>query len=65
VWGPGGGPAGRAAGAVVSAGETITLEKFAPPRKLHSPIMPRVHGRFSDVTVNCGFAAPSTNSCAA
>src|SRR5262245_53740718 len=56
----GGNSVGRAAGAVVSSGDTITLEKLAPPRKLHRPIMPRVHGRFSDVTVNCGFAAPST-----
>src|SRR5690349_21104113 len=62
VCGAGAGSAGRAVGAVVSAGETITLEKLAPPREPHKPIMPRVHGRFSDVTVNCGFTAPSTNT---
>src|SRR3954454_4742343 len=60
VCGPGGGSAGRAAGAVVSAGETIRLEKFAPPRKLHRPIMPRFHWCRNDVTVSCGLAAPST-----
>src|SRR5690349_14361262 len=54
-----GGSAGRAAGAVVSAGETTKFEKLAPPRNPHNPTMPRTHDRLSDVTVSCGDAALS------
>src|SRR5690349_7496227 len=53
--------AGRAGGAVVSAAVTTRFEKCAPPKRPHRPTIPRVHGRFNEVTVSCGVAAPSRN----
>src|SRR3954469_15659368 len=54
------GSGGGDAGAVVSAGDTTTLAKFAPPRLPQRPTMPRAHGRLSAVTVSCGSFALST-----